>query len=92
MSDITKCQGFKDTGEPCPKKETCYRYKATSNPHWQAWFVASPWFNNQCEMYWEDENVVHSAGRGNNDKKSDKQQSTSDVAGQSDSEGGVDNS
>ncbi len=60
--DITKCMGKKDTGEDCPKKSTCYRHTATDTPGWQAWFVASPWFNGDCEMYWRDEDATSNVG------------------------------
>lgn len=53
MPDVTMCQGTTDTGSDCPKRNTCYRYKVEPSPYWQSWFVASPWFNNDCEMYWE---------------------------------------
>ena len=37
MADVTKC-----SDEYCPKKNTCYRYQAPSNPYWQSYFIATP--------------------------------------------------
>ena len=52
MSNITKCQGIKDTGQECPLRDTCLHYTYEHDPHtWVAHYVASPWFNGSCEMY-----------------------------------------
>jgi hypothetical protein len=37
MPDITMC-----SGRGCPKKDQCYRYKATPNQYWQSYFVEPP--------------------------------------------------
>ncbi len=48
MPDITMC-----SGENCPLKEKCYRYKATP---WcgQSYFVEIPYNHNEnsCEYFW----------------------------------------
>lgn len=93
MADITQCEGLTDTGDECPKKDQCYRNTALPTSGWQSWFVASPWFNGQCEMFWSNEDYVHNRGvhnrgSGNNNQESDQQQGTSDVAGQSHCENG----
>lgn len=40
----------------CPKKETCYRYKAEPNPNWQSYFLNPPYDeeNGTCDYYWND--------------------------------------
>ncbi len=50
MADISKCVG---TG--CPKKETCYRYRAPSNDFWQAYLTEVPYnhVTEHCEHYWQ---------------------------------------
>ena len=52
MADITMCYG-----EGCPKKDTCYRYKAIPNPYWQSVFIKTPYEDGQCEHYWEDKDA-----------------------------------
>lgn len=52
MADITMCFGKDDKGQDCVLRNDCYRFTAPENPHWQAYFVESPWFNNNCEMYY----------------------------------------
>ena len=37
MPDISMCNG-----ESCPKKETCYRFKAEPNPYRQSYFSDNP--------------------------------------------------
>ena len=88
MSDITMCGGFKDTAVICPKRESCHRYTAPKNPYWQAWFVSSPWFNDKCDMYWENSGYVYSGGFRDNNEESGEQQGPCDVARQPDSEDG----
>ena len=90
MPDITMCLGKDDKGLDCVKRMECYRHTAQPNPSWQSWFVASPWFNGQCEMFWSNEEYgqIHRTRFGDNNQKSDQQQGTPDVAGQSSSEGG----
>lgn len=44
MADITMCQGIK-----CPLKEHCYRHTALVNPHYQSFFVETPFKDGQCE-------------------------------------------
>jgi len=46
MPDITMCRGGK-----CPKKETCYRYKAKPDPYRQAYFGDPP--EEDCKFYWK---------------------------------------
>ena len=43
----------------CPKKDTCYRYTASPNSHWQSYFMSVPYDekNETCEHYWSDEKV-----------------------------------
>jgi hypothetical protein len=48
MSDITKC-----TGEGCPLKESCYRYKVDSSMM-QSYFLEPPYKDSNCDMYWGD--------------------------------------
>lgn len=48
MADISMCIGFR-----CPIKETCYRYKAKPNEHWQSYFKDTPYDHKkkECEYY-----------------------------------------
>lgn len=48
MADITKC-----TGEGCPIKLECYRYKAKDSDR-QSYFVNPPYNHKQkgCDMLW----------------------------------------
>lgn len=49
MPDITMCEGTN-----CPKKETCYRYKATPGKYRQSYFANPPIKDDgSCEHYWE---------------------------------------
>lgn len=49
MADISKC-----TGKKCPKKDSCYRFKAVSNPHWQSYLMVPPIDDKgNCNMYWK---------------------------------------
>jgi hypothetical protein len=48
MPDITMC-----SGDGCPIKETCYRYKATPT-EWQSYFSTPPFDKRRgCQSYWE---------------------------------------
>lgn len=51
MADITMCEGLE-----CPLKEKCYRYTATADEYWQAYFTKIPYDieSEECEYYWED--------------------------------------
>lgn len=50
MADISKCNG-----NNCTLKDTCYRFTATSNPHWQTFGVFSQdETTGKCEYYWKD--------------------------------------
>lgn len=47
--DISMC-----FGEGCPKKETCYRYRATPNELRQSYGMFEANLNNgKCDYYWE---------------------------------------
>jgi len=50
MADITMC-----TGENCPLKEKCYRYRARPSEKWQSYFVEVPYNHDKekCDEYWE---------------------------------------
>lgn len=53
MADITMC-----TGKDCPLKESCYRYTANANEHWQSYFMEPPVVKGEeisCDYYWENE-------------------------------------
>ncbi len=47
MSDISKCSGTN-----CPLKNSCYRYTASSNSHWQSYLTEVPYKDGKCELYW----------------------------------------
>lgn len=49
MPDITMCKD-----QDCPKKDNCYRFTATPD-ELQIYYVNSPWFNNQCEFFWDNQ-------------------------------------
>ena len=52
MTDISKCDG-----EGCPRKDSCYRYTATSST-WQSWFSAPPGCEDGlCPDYMPNEEV-----------------------------------
>jgi hypothetical protein len=49
------------TGDGCPLKDTCYRFKATPSEYMQAFFTKPPWTANEqmlpgvkvgCNYYW----------------------------------------
>ena len=42
------------TGEGCPFKENCYRFKAKASEY-QSYFVSPPIENGKCRHYWEIE-------------------------------------
>ena len=52
MVDITKCSGY-----DCPKKNTCYRYKAKPSEIGQSYFMEKPYTKTKgkiiCDVYWE---------------------------------------
>lgn len=48
MADITKC-----SGEGCKKKESCYRFTATSSELQSVFTIPPVDKNGQCEYYWE---------------------------------------
>ncbi len=52
MADITMC-----TGEGCPAKERCFRFRAVPNRHWQSYFQKPPWQEDtyHCEYFAEYE-------------------------------------
>ena len=47
MPDITMCKDNK-----CPKKETCYRFKAAPS-HYQSYFLDTPREGKDCKLYIE---------------------------------------
>lgn len=47
MADITKC-----SGDGCPKKETCFRFTAETDPLRQSTFAEPPLEDGVCKMYW----------------------------------------
>lgn len=52
MTDITKC-----SGDSCPLKENCFRYKAKDSC-WQSYFVGTPIDENgKCEYFWSFNNL-----------------------------------
>ena len=51
MPDITMC-----TGTKCPKKDNCYRFRATANPYRQSYFCVPPFESREdkeCEYFWD---------------------------------------
>jgi hypothetical protein len=55
MPDISMCKGSIGAFI-CPKKETCYRYKAEPTPNWQSYFLNPPYDREtgDCQYYWND--------------------------------------
>jgi hypothetical protein len=49
LSDISKCRGNK-----CKVKDTCWRYKAPANPHYQSYFNPIVLLG-KCNEYWKIE-------------------------------------
>lgn len=54
MPDITMCTGD-NSRLVCPVRETCYRYTATPNSHWQS-YMKAPIVDAEevCKHYWMD--------------------------------------
>ena len=51
MADITMC-----TDSKCPKRNTCYRFKAKPSEFRQSYFADSPKKEDgSCDHYWETE-------------------------------------
>lgn len=48
MADITMC-----VGTDCPLRETCYRYTATPNEHWQSFTDFTPKL--ETVLSWSDD-------------------------------------
>lgn len=63
MADIAKCSGNK-----CPLKETCYRYKAPDSV-FQFFLLEPPVKDGKCEYYWEMTKVVKTKKTKKNDTK-----------------------
>lgn len=67
MPDISMCFGEYQT-KVCPKRDTCYRYKANANPYYQAYY-SEPNCTENCESYWRidetrtNENTTRNAQR-----------------------------
>ena len=72
MVDITKCMGTNDVGDICVVRDSCYRYTSPPDVFLQVYFVASPWFNNGCEMFWDRDNDIHGYRFGDNNQESGK--------------------
>ncbi len=49
MVDSTMC-----TGEDCPLRKTCYRFRANPDVQWQSYFMATPYDpeTKECEAEW----------------------------------------
>lgn len=47
MPDIAMCED-----KECPRKETCYRFKAKPCEY-QTYFLHSPREHDKCDYYWE---------------------------------------
>jgi hypothetical protein len=79
MPDISMCGG-----EGCVLKSSCYRHPATPSQYYQAWFVGIPVTKQgeQCEFY------IQCDRPRNDSEKPNRDGSTPDVAGQSDSADG----
>ena len=62
MADITMC-----TDNDCPRRETCYRYKAVACKYRQSYFLNSPrkkkMGGSDCDKYWD----TRKEGEDNND-------------------------
>lgn len=46
MPDITMC-----TDESCPKRNTCYRFRAIPDKYMQSYFLDSPRDGDKCEYF-----------------------------------------
>lgn len=53
MPDISMCMG----GE-CPKKSTCYRFKAKPCEYRQSYFSVPPYKDDKCTYYWPTEEEI----------------------------------
>ena len=61
MADITMCRE-----ETCPLKMRCFRYRATPDPYWQAYYVEGELpANEDCRVRWlfEDEEQLEKLDR-----------------------------
>ncbi len=54
MADMSYCDGI-----DCPLKETCYRFTAPKNEHWQSYFIFVPYDkeSGDCEFYIADKRL-----------------------------------
>lgn len=50
IPDITMC-----SGDHCPIRENCYRYKAEPTPGRQSYFSQPPWDGEKCDSFWQIE-------------------------------------
>jgi hypothetical protein len=50
MPDISMC-----ANQSCPRKEDCYRFKATSSLHIQHFGSYAPDADGDCEGFWDNE-------------------------------------
>ena len=54
MPDISMCRDHE-----CPLKDSCYRFTAKPDPHWQSYFKGSPrgtaFGVDDCSHYWPKE-------------------------------------
>lgn len=61
MADITMCKE-----EACPLKMQCFRYRATPDPYWQAYYVKGELpAGEECRVKWlfEDEEQLKKLDR-----------------------------
>lgn len=49
MPDISMCANWS-----CPRKDDCYRFKATPNPFRQSYADFSPDADGDCEYFWDN--------------------------------------
>jgi len=56
MPDITMCYGVSASSyyKICPKRETCWRYKAPPSEEWQSYSYFK-FDGDKCDDYWEIE-------------------------------------
>ncbi len=47
MPDISKC-----TGDDCPIKDQCYRYRSISSNQRQSYIAIPPYKDGNCEAFW----------------------------------------
>jgi hypothetical protein len=60
MPDITMCSGKeKQTQNPCPLRDSCYRFIATPSEYRQSYFTEAPFIvepdGTSCEYFWKTE-------------------------------------